>query len=830
VPFSRSIKVAVATLFLATATFVASATEHPGIDALGPPQSEQERKQFYRSVESLKLRDASQLPSLARLLDKLMKLESYEAASMVGSKIQSILYVNGINNVELTEKIRLTYEAIPKTEHAARVRLSLSLAYLYSSVLGDGRSAIHYSELCIAECQAAGKAGATIAPRLVLARIYSEWQQHADAITVYEDILAASKSMDEKGRRQTEFICHSQLAALHSTAGNTDLAKEFFKLAISNTESTSSAAQIMVHLGYAEQFIGESNFEQASELLETTETLLSSTPEHEEQCSEISSQIAITRAYLSLAKGNPEAAQKELPSEPPIGILSRKYYQVKRDIHEAIGEFELAFQAQSELLTQVEKSTLGVKNQAAKSTENWLSNQKESLKKAADDSRKIRNLVAGFAVAAVLASFFFFRVNTNRRIQSKLHDQERQTNARLSNLVEEKTAKLVSRMEEQATLEQELERKRRHEALGQLTGGVAHDINNALQVIMVSNEMMQLASDSELNETQMSMLQASKESVNMAASIVQQLLAFARRQRLSPETLRAADVLDSQRPLLKTALGDRIDLHILVDCPQTNIRVDSAQLTSSLLNLLTNSAHSMSKSGGRVVIEAKEVFVEPQEFKDVEPGEYMRIDVTDNGSGMTEPQVLRCCEPFFSTKPPNEGTGLGLSTVQGFVRQSGGELSVTSTRGVGTTVSMYFPVEEPQESTIPHAFEPSKAFLGAVKTLLVDDSELVRQVLVRKLESMGMEVATAESGDAALKFLESNHNIQFVLSDIHMPGSTDGRQLREKIRRSHPHIPVVLMTGYDDSSSGIDDGVLCKPFTDQELLEKFGALQLAHAG
>jgi CheY-like chemotaxis protein len=168
--------------------------------------------------------------------------------------------------------------------------------------------------------------------------------------------------------------------------------------------------------------------------------------------------------------------------------------------------------------------------------------------------------------------------------------------------------------------------------------------------------------------------------------------------------------------------------------------------------------------------------------------------------------------------------------VQGFVRQSGGELSVTSTRGVGTTVSMYFPVEEPQESTIPHAFEPSKAFLGAVKTLLVDDSELVRQVLVRKLEAMGMEVATAESGEAALKFLESNHNIQFVLSDIHMPGSTDGRQLREKIRRSHPHIPVVLMTGYDDSSSGIDDGVLCKPFTDQELLEKFGALQLAHAG
>jgi PAS domain S-box-containing protein len=352
------------------------------------------------------------------------------------------------------------------------------------------------------------------------------------------------------------------------------------------------------------------------------------------------------------------------------------------------------------------------------------------------------------------------------------------------------TRDITERKETAAALERAnaaLFQSQKMEAIGQLTGGVAHDFNNLLAVL--SNGLQVLSSQSRTH-LDAKMLETMQRAVERGASLTQQLLSFARQQPLKAELHDLNAVIRAFEPMLQRAGDASIRLQVVLADGQTPALVDAARFEAALLNLVVN-ARDASPHGGNIVVDTARVELQENTVGTLPAGRYIRVSVADTGTGMPPEVVKRAFEPFFTTKEPGKGTGLGLSQVYGFIVQSGGEVVIESTEGVGTTVGVYLPAAD----DVP---EGAGAYRGeAVETvLLVEDEPDLLAAAAELFKSIGYEVVTASNGADAINILRQRAEIDIVFSDIVMSRGFSGLQLARLIREQHPHVKVVLASGY----------------------------------
>lgn len=385
--------------------------------------------------------------------------------------------------------------------------------------------------------------------------------------------------------------------------------------------------------------------------------------------------------------------------------------------------------------------------------------------------------------------------------------------------------RVAAEVQARSAAEEQLRQSQKLEAIGGLTGGVAHDFNNLLQV--VAGNLHLLARHEPDNLQVQRRVSAAIAAVERGAKLTSQLLAFARRQPLSPAVYNPLRIYEGLGELLQRALGETI--HIDVQLPQDPwcINVDRNQLENALLNLAINARDAM-KGEGVIRITGENIILNPPDCagKSINPGEYVRLAVADSGAGMSPTILARAFEPFFTTKPNGHGTGLGLSMVFGFVRQSGGHVEVESVEGSGTVVQMYFPrnLGEPENHDAP--VEPAQHSGGQETILVVEDNEGVRAAAVELLELSGYTVLTAEDGDRAMLMLQAGLQPDLIFTDVVMPGRVKSTDLAKWAREQVPAIAVLFTSGHtrDILSSnhllGTDIHLLSKPYGPDELAQR----------
>ena len=418
------------------------------------------------------------------------------------------------------------------------------------------------------------------------------------------------------------------------------------------------------------------------------------------------------------------------------------------------------------------------------------------------------------------------KVRVFAELYRKTRELER-LNAELERRVEERTAALA---EANAKLEQRVEERTREreaalaqvhemqkmESLGQLTGGLAHDFNNLLMGILGSLDYLarQPLSDPKAKH----FLTAARESADRGAALTKRLLAFARRQELRPEAVDVRRLADSMAEMLQRSLGPTIQIEMEFNRDLALISVDPNQLELAILNLALNARDAM-PDGGRLRIAAHRE-TGATGLPSLEDGDYVRMTVTDTGTGMDEATLKRCSEPFFTTKEVGRGTGLGLSTVLGLAVQSGGGMRISSELGKGTTVELWFPVAAGAARTERVEAEPAQnGAMQHYRVLVVDDEPLVALLTASMLEDLGHASQVVPSGMSALNVLRSDGTIDAVITDYAMPDMT-GAELAVQIGRLRPELPVILATGYADfpnSTAAQSLPRLSKPFGSHEL-------------
>ncbi|WP_375452678.1 PAS domain-containing protein [uncultured Devosia sp.] len=366
-----------------------------------------------------------------------------------------------------------------------------------------------------------------------------------------------------------------------------------------------------------------------------------------------------------------------------------------------------------------------------------------------------------------------------------------------------------------------LRQSQKMEAMGSLTGGVAHDFNNLLTPIIGSLDMLIRRGIG--NERERRLIDGALQSAERAKTLVQRLLAFARRQPLQPTAVDVSRLIEGMVGLLGSTLGPMIEVRVEVSIDLPPASADPNQLEMALLNLAVNARDAM-PGGGVLTISAQGESIKGGHSSGVKPGQYVRLCVLDTGFGMDEATLRRATEPFFSTKAVGKGTGLGLSMVHGLAAQLGGGLSIQSAPGRGTAIELLLPISsssmsgEDQETAFPTALEAR----GVV--LLVDDEELVRMSTADMLVDLGYQVVEASSAEEALSLLQSGLQPSLVVTDHLMPGMS-GAQLARELKDKRAHLPVLIVSGYAESG-GIDPGVtrLTKPFRNAELAEILSGL------
>jgi PAS domain S-box-containing protein len=369
-----------------------------------------------------------------------------------------------------------------------------------------------------------------------------------------------------------------------------------------------------------------------------------------------------------------------------------------------------------------------------------------------------------------------------------------------------------------------LRQSQKMEAVGQLTGGVAHDFNNILMVILANVEEMQ--EDETLPSHHREMLAAIASSGQRAADLTRRLLAFSRKQRLQPQNTNLTDLVAGFDKLLRGTLGEQIEIEAILADGLWITNVDRAQVEAALINLCVNARDAM-PTGGKLLIETANVELDhdyAQANAGVAPGQYVMLAVGDSGTGMSPGTLQKAFEPFFTTKDIGKGTGLGLSMIYGFVRQSNGHIKIYSELGVGTTVRIYLPRSEAssaEDATVSTAAMPR----GSERILLVEDDPQVRRVVLTQLNSLGYAVTAAGSGAEALDRLDRGEIFDAVLSDVVMPGMS-GPELARAIAGRHPSSRILFMSGYSEHATRLrgdiadDVRLLSKPFRKIDLAER----------
>jgi signal transduction histidine kinase/ActR/RegA family two-component response regulator len=431
--------------------------------------------------------------------------------------------------------------------------------------------------------------------------------------------------------------------------------------------------------------------------------------------------------------------------------------------------------------------------------------------------------------AATLASAVAAAVRgRQRQYEARAYIAERAAaSGRLEDIVAERTAELRREIAERAAAEDALRQAQKMEAVGQLTGGLAHDFNNLLAGISGSLELLAIRlAQGRYQETDKYMV-AARGAVTRAASLTHRLLAFSRRQTLDPKPTDVNRLVTLMAELVRRTVGPAIDVEVACAAGLLSALVDPNQLENALLNLCINARDAM-PDGGRIAVQTANTWLDRRAADALElaPGQFITLSVTDTGCGMTPDIMARAFDPFFTTKPQGEGTGLGLSMIYGFARQSGGQVRITSAPGKGTTVCIYLPRHygptKPQENPTLSNKRPRAAQGESV--LLVEDEPTMRMVVTEVLKELGYDAIEVGNGAAALDVLRSDARVDLLVTDVGLPGGMNGRQVADAGRTLRPGMKVLFITGYAETAvvtnGQLEPGmhVLTKPFAVDSLV------------
>jgi two-component system cell cycle sensor histidine kinase/response regulator CckA len=390
---------------------------------------------------------------------------------------------------------------------------------------------------------------------------------------------------------------------------------------------------------------------------------------------------------------------------------------------------------------------------------------------------------------------------------------------------------MVRDLSERRDLEDKLRQSQKLEAVGRLAGGIAHDFNNILMVIQGQCDLILMGPHARQAEDPLREdLHQIRDAARRAAELTRQLLAFSRKQTLHPQKVSLNRALADVERMLRRVLGEHVTIHMELGEDLHAVSVDPGQLDQVVVNLAVNARDAMPGGGRLNIVTANETLDEAiaQELG-VAPGPHVRLDMRDTGHGMDAQTLAHIFEPFYTTKEPGKGTGLGLATVYGIVSQSGGALKVESQPGQGTVFHIYLPASRHGEEAFLFQEQPGLDTLGGSESiLLVEDENAVRDVLQRTLENHGYQVLVAEEGQHALDLLLGGLEVDLVLCDVVMP-VLGGMDLAQAFRTLGRRTPIVLMTGYTDhpldgeSCRQLELGVLMKPFGPRTLLTELRA-------
>ncbi len=370
--------------------------------------------------------------------------------------------------------------------------------------------------------------------------------------------------------------------------------------------------------------------------------------------------------------------------------------------------------------------------------------------------------------------------------------------------LEVRVAERTKALEEESRRREETQtaliQAQRMEAFGQLTGGIAHDFNNLLTIVLGNLELLEprLEADDER-----ALLGRATDAAQMGARLTSRLLSFARRRRLAPAVLNLNDLVLGLAELLKRSLGEHVTLTTVLAGNLWPTRADSSEVENAVLNLAINARDAMPR-GGKLVIETRNATIDEDAAKTepgLRPGDYVRISVSDSGTGMDAETLKRAFEPFFTTKE-GRGTGLGLSTIYGFARQSGGNVTIKSAAGAGTTVNLYLPRDTAVASTSTEAMPSVPLSANNETVLVVEDDPKLRELTLQRIEGLGYVVLEAADAVEAIEVLERESGIALVFSDIVLGRGMSGFGLGRWVRSNKPDIEVLLTTGYASDAVG----------------------------
>jgi two-component system NtrC family sensor kinase len=395
-------------------------------------------------------------------------------------------------------------------------------------------------------------------------------------------------------------------------------------------------------------------------------------------------------------------------------------------------------------------------------------------------------------------------------------------------------AQLKQEVSRRERTEVALRQSQKMEAIGRLTGGIAHDFNNLLTAIL-GNVDLALRRVPEGDERLKRTLNSARQASQRAATLIQRLLAYSRQHPLEEKAVDLNRLVQGMSELLRRSIGESITVETVLAGGLWKTAIDPNQLENAILNLAINARDAM-PDGGRLTIETANTYLDEAyaaaQGDDVDPGQYVMMAITDSGTGMTKEVIDRAFEPFFTTKPTGVGTGLGLSMVYGFIKQSGGHIKIYSEIGEGTTIKLYL-ARLMDEADVEPWLPPEAVQADAPGTeslketiLLVEDDEEVNRFATEVLRDEGYDVISTHEGSSALRLLDANPHIQMLFTDVVLPGGMNGRQIADEARRRRPDLKVLFATGYTRNAIihqgrlDADVDLLTKPFTPDDLVKK----------
>lgn len=367
-------------------------------------------------------------------------------------------------------------------------------------------------------------------------------------------------------------------------------------------------------------------------------------------------------------------------------------------------------------------------------------------------------------------------------------------------------------------------RSQRMDAIGQMTGGIAHDFNNLLTVVIGNLELLEM---SETAEKSRALITDALEAAELGADLTSRLMVFARKSTLRPEVIAMNDAVSQSLSMLRRTIGSHIAVEASLAENLWVTRADATQLQTAVLNLALNAQDAM-PHGGRIFLETRNVTLDDNYIAQeigVETGSYIRLSVSDTGEGMSPETRRHAMEPFFTTKPVGQGTGLGLSMVYGFAKQSGGYLTIYSEPGQGTTISLYFPAlfDDKDDFPTPQSADDTQAQIGSGQlVLVVEDDPRVMRLSEARFLTLGFRCLSATTGDAAWDILKDRDDITLVFTDLVMPGKISGHDLARRIAKHKPQVRVLMTSGFSEGvlrgrRLGAENAILRKPYRQAEL-------------